>query len=78
MYSTCTFAPEENELVLARALKRYDDRIDLQPLPINLPTAIAPLQEWNDRPIKVDLSHARRILPGAGHDGFFIACLRRM
>ena len=76
VYSTCTFAPEENELVLQRALKRYEDRIELEPIPMTIPGALAPLRSWNDKALP-DLQHARRLAP-PGMDGFFIARLRRI
>ncbi len=76
MYSTCTFAPEENELVLQRAMKRYEGRIELEPLPLEIPGSLDPIESWNDKALP-DLRHARRLAP-PGMDGFFIARLRRL
>ncbi|MCH2144109.1 MAG: RsmB/NOP family class I SAM-dependent RNA methyltransferase [Phycisphaerales bacterium] len=76
VYSTCTFAPEENELVLQRAMKRYEGRIELEPLPLEIPGSLDPIESWNDKALP-DLRHARRLAP-PGMDGFFIARLRRL
>ena len=76
VYSTCTFAPEENELVLERALQRYGDRITLEALPIDLPGSLPPLESWNGRDLP-DLEPARRLAPPS-MEGFFIARLRRV
>lgn len=76
VYSTCTFAPEENELVLQRALERYSDRIELDPLPLQIPGALAPVSTWNGKPLP-DMALARRLAPPQ-MDGFFIARLRRI
>ena len=75
VYSTCTFAPEENELVLQRALERYGDRVALESLPVSIPDALPPLSEWNGRKLP-DLGMASRLAPPS-MDGFFIARLRR-
>ena len=73
VYSTCTFAVEENEMVLARALKLYEGRIEMQPLPIELPGAMTPCMEWQNRALP-DMPEARRLGPPE-YDGFFIARL---
>ncbi len=78
MYSTCTMAPEENELVLKRALKRYAGRIEIEPLPTTLPTAIPALCAWRGKELPALITEfARRIPPGPEWDGFFIARIRK-
>ena len=76
VYSTCTFAPEENELVLARALQRYQGLIELESIPIEIPGSLLPIETWNGKPLP-DLALACRLAPPA-MDGFFIARLRRI
>ena len=75
VYSTCTFAPEENELVLQRALELYGDRIGLEPLPITITGSLQPLTSWRDRDLP-ELGHAIRLAPPT-MDGFFIARIRK-
>ena len=75
VYSTCTLAPEENELVLARALERYRDSIEI--IDTGLPAALgAPgLDSLDCQSLPSELRHARRLLPPL--EGFFIARVRR-
>ena len=78
VYATCTMAPEENEGVLARALKRYGDVVELEKLPVSLPTALPALREWNGKGLPAEIAgFARRIPPGPEWDGFFLARLRK-
>jgi len=79
VYSTCTMAPEENEAVLARAFKRYEGVIVLEPLPVPLPTALPALSSWGGKSFPPSIAeHARRIPPGPVWDGFFLARLRKL
>lgn len=73
VYTTDTFAPEENEVVLHKLLRRFDDELDLVPLGIDVPGERPGLTRWRDRNLDPRLSHARRILPGGAMDGGFLA-----
>lgn len=78
LYTTCTLAPEEDELVLDRVLRRRDDGTRLLPLHLpDLPGVQSALPAWNDRPLHEDLPLARLVLPDGTRDGFFLAALRR-
>jgi len=71
VYSTCTFAPEENERVVHFLLsKRPGARI----LPVHLPAGLQGLTQWQDEVYHPDLSQTRRYYP---HEidswGFYIA-----
>lgn len=71
-YSTCTFAPEENELQIAAFLNRHPD-FALCPIP-------APFGQsayWGLSPETPALSLARRILPYHGGEGHFVALLQK-
>ncbi|WP_412068909.1 RsmB/NOP family class I SAM-dependent RNA methyltransferase [Rubrivirga sp. IMCC43871] len=78
VYSTCTFAPEENEAVVAKVLRTFGDTIEIVEagLPTRGPVAeqIVPgLTEWNDRPFAPALAKTRRVLPSDTLEGFYIA-----
>ena len=78
VYSTCTFAPEENEAVLAKALKTFGERIEVVPagLPETGPLAAATvpgMEGWNGRAFPEAVRHARRVLPDGLFEGFFVA-----
>lgn len=75
VYSTCTFAPEENELVVERALAVYEGRVALEPPGVELPGRLPPCESFRGRPIPRREELVRLAPPGM--DGFFIAKLRR-
>lgn len=72
VYSTCSFAPEENELVVDRLLQKFGD-ITVEPLRYGS----GGLTKFGDMVFDGQLKNARRLYPHI-HDttGFFIARLR--
>jgi len=76
VYSTCTYAPEENEAVVDAFLS---EREDFAVEPVSLPVPHAPgLAGWKDRAYGNSLGHAARIYPHLVDSwGFFVARLRR-
>ncbi len=91
LYATCSFAPEENEQVVASLLDRFPDSAEL--LPIDIPqlqpqeslaepsatmVPIRPgLTTWEEEIFPADLRHTVRILPNEFYDGFFLALIKR-
>ena len=76
VYSTCTFAPEENEGVLSRFLEKFDGKIEA--VPVDLPTAFDArpgMAEWNGKAFAPGVRHARRVLPSPTAEAFFVAKL---
>jgi 16S rRNA (cytosine1407-C5)-methyltransferase len=78
VYSTCTFAPEENEAVIDRALRTFGNALELLDagLPIDGPVAVARqagLSDWKGRTFDPQLVKAGRVLPDGILEGFFIA-----
>lgn len=69
VYSTCTFAPDEDELAVAAFLERHPD-FSLEEIPADFGT---PADRVGDFP--TDL--ARRVWPMDGGEGHFVARLRR-
>ncbi|MFQ5571307.1 MAG: RsmB/NOP family class I SAM-dependent RNA methyltransferase [Rhodothermales bacterium] len=78
VYSTCSFAPEENEAVLDKTLRTFGDALRLEPLGLELDTMQPPLASWQDRAFRHDLSAARRLLPTATMEGFFVCKIRKV
>lgn len=80
VYSTCTFAPEENEAVIADFLANHP-HFTLEPIDVKWGTSgfsaerIRPL--CPDVDTRFDLTRTRRIFPQHGGEGHFIALLRR-
>ncbi|MEM9002734.1 MAG: NOL1/NOP2/sun family putative RNA methylase [Cyanobacteria bacterium P01_F01_bin.86] len=75
VYSTCTFAPEENEAVLDAVIS---DRAHLEAIDIPGLRGQAGLTQWQGQSYRSDLSLAQRYFPHFNDTGgFFIARLRR-
>lgn len=80
VYSTCTFAPEENEGAVARFLANHPE---FSLVPIDVPWGCAGFSAEQIRPFCPDvdahlnLTGCRRILPQHGGEGHFIACFRK-
>lgn len=76
VYATCTFAPEENEAVVAYALQK----VPCELLPINLPVPHSPgLIEWQGRVFGEEMKKCVRIYPHhIDSGGMFLAKLRKL
>ncbi|MDQ7039379.1 MAG: RsmB/NOP family class I SAM-dependent RNA methyltransferase [Rhodothermus sp.] len=77
VYATCTMAPEENEAVLDRLLRRFGKRLTVEPIELPLSNQLPGLERWEGRTFHPDLRHARRILPTPEMEGFFLCRLRK-
>lgn len=75
VYSTCTFAPEENEAVLEAVL---GDRAVVVPFAIAGLRSQPGLTQWQGQTYRADIAHAHRYFPHFNDTGgFFVAKLRR-
>ena len=73
VYSTCTFAPEENEAVLDYALEAEDCRLVEFELPLTYRDGVT---EWEDEIFDPHVERAKRIYPHHNDTGgFFVAKL---
>ena len=83
VYSTCTFAPEENEGVVSEVVGKSDGVLELEVeathgLPFRLiPNQMAGLIQWEGKHFHPSLKNAVRILPTSEMEGFFIARIRK-
>lgn len=75
VYSTCTFAPEENELVAAQAVIDHG----LTPLPLGMDLPAAPgLTAWEGKTLPPGLALAARLYPHRfDSEGFFVIRLAK-
>lgn len=78
VYSTCAFSPEENELILQKALSTFGDAVTLEPIPLELDGMYPPLETWQGKPIDSALDPARRILPTDLMEAFFVARIHKV
>jgi 16S rRNA (cytosine1407-C5)-methyltransferase len=81
LYSTCSFAPEENEATVDKALQRFGDAIQVEPIELPLPDSLLNCQpglsEWEGKAFDPQLAQALRILPNEHMEGFFLCRLRK-
>lgn len=78
VYSTCTFAPEENEAVVDAVLRAAEGAVALEPLPEGLP-GVPGVTSWQGERFLPQLELARRIYPHhLDSGGMFVARLRRL
>lgn len=79
VYSTCTFAPEENEMVVDAILKESHGRVRLLPVEIPGFTLAHGITEWQDQIFDSSLKLAARAWPEQNDTGgFFMALLERL
>jgi NOL1/NOP2/sun family putative RNA methylase len=70
VYSTCTFAPEENELVLDYVL---GEDATIEPVEVEGLRASAGVSEWNGRGLRSDCCNVARFWPHLNDTGGFAA-----
>lgn len=77
VYSTCSFAPEENELVIQHLLQKWEGRVEIEPVELGVEGALRGLTQWKKKALNPSLQQAVRIVPDGLLDGFFVCRLRR-
>jgi len=77
VYSTCSFAPEENESIIHHLVKKFGDAVEIEKIDLDIDAFHPPLKEWKGRMFSPALSSARRIIPDGVMEGFFICRLRK-
>ncbi len=78
VYSTCTYAPEENETIVDSVLREFYDECRLIPARIPGFPASPGLLHWQQQSYDPQLEHALRVYPHQ-HDtgGFFVAVFQK-
>lgn len=81
VYSTCTFAPEENEGVIDWVLKKsarsFDGKLETAAIKMDQIQTCPPVLQWLGRAYHDEARHCVRVLPSSAMEGFFIAKLRK-
>ncbi len=73
LYSTCSFAPEENEEVIAHLLKKFPETVRIASMELPVDRWQEGLRRWGKKSFPPSFSLLRRILPDENFDGFFLA-----
>ncbi|MEX0386352.1 RsmB/NOP family class I SAM-dependent RNA methyltransferase [Spiribacter sp. 227] len=78
VYSTCTYAPEENEAVVDAILRRHGDDLSVEMASVEGFPVSEGVTEWAGQRFDPRLARALRVWPGiTDTGGFFVAVLRR-
>jgi len=78
VYSTCTFAPEENELVVDSLLEDVGDAVEILPARIEGLASSPGITEWDGRKLAPELERTMRIWPHENDSGgFYVALLEK-
>ena len=78
LYSTCTFAPEENEAVISRFKYQHGDHIQVLPLAMPKIVYSPGCAAWQGEVFHPDVVHTRRLWPHQNNTGgFYLALLRK-
>lgn len=78
VYSTCSYSPEENEIVINHALKKLGDAVQVLPISLPFENIQQGLTHWQNKTLLPSLNNAMRILPTDEMEGFFVCCLRKV
>jgi len=73
VYSTCTFAPEENEAVVDWLLRKTEGQLEILPAAYPGIRTYPALTAWEGRNFDPRVSRCLRVLPTDEMEGFFIA-----
>ena len=77
VYSTCTFAPEENEGVIDYLLKKNPD-VSIEPITLNSLKTRPAVLDWGDTHFNDKIKNAIRIYPQDNDtEGFFVAKIHK-
>jgi NOL1/NOP2/sun family putative RNA methylase len=76
IYSTCTLAPEENEMIVNFLLKNFDVEIEVIKLPLKFREGVC---EWEGEDLDESVKKCLRLYPQDNDsDGFFVAKIRKV
>jgi len=79
VYSTCTLAPQEDELVLASVLEKFGRQVRVDDLSARLPSPAPAISMIDGQPLPHDIRYALRLWPHTfGTAGFFAARLTKL
>ena len=77
VYSTCTFAPEENEAIINRVLRQFAGALTVEDIALPFANVASGLSQWRGKAFDAQVQRAKRILPLGGMEGFFVCRLRK-
>ena len=77
VYATCSFAPEENEAIVNKLLKKFPNTVEIAPIELALPNTQPGLTAWQHNTFLPAVSRCLRILPTDQMSGFFLCKIHK-
>ena len=79
VYSTCTYAPEENEIIVDTILKENQGAVKIEPIEVENFSFSSGLTNWEGRELDPSLKNTMRVWPQQNNTGgFYVAKLKRL
>lgn len=78
VYSTCTFAPEENESIIDWLLRKAQGIMAVEPIDFEGIKTYPVILEWNGKQFDSRVKECLRVLPDEIMEGFFVAKLKKL
>lgn len=78
VYSTCTLAPEENEVLISKFLTRLLGQARLEEIFLPSMPRLQPVTVWKGRVLHPEIGRTLRICPTLDIEGFFVAKIRKI
>ncbi len=76
IYSTCTLAPEENEMIVDYLIQKFDIEVEKINLPLKFRCGVC---EWEGKKLSKDVEKCLRLYPQDNNtDGFFVAKIKKI
>ena len=76
IYSTCTLAPEENEMIVDYLIKEFDCEVEALSLPLKFRSGVC---SWGEKEFDRECKKCLRLYPQDNNtDGFFVARIRKV
>ena len=76
IYSTCTLAPEEDEMVVDYLIKNFNIEVEKIVLPLKFGCGVC---EWEEKKMAEDVKKCLRLYPQDNNtDGFFVAKIKKL
>lgn len=77
LYSTCAFAPEENEAVVDHVLREFGEHVTVELVSLPLPNLRPGMTRWEGAEFLPAVEKAVRVIPNDRMHGFFLCLLRK-
>ena len=78
VYSTCTFAPEENEEQIQRLMEKFPGEVKVEKIDFKGIETAPVVTEWRGKKFDATIKNVLRILPSKEMEGFFVTRLKKI